>query len=62
VIQLNLEFIYGKECGVIKMGEINQIKDYYEEYDEWSRLEKHKVEFEITKRYIDKYISTNSRV
>ena len=29
---------------------------YDEEYDEWERLEYHKIEFDITKRYLDEYI------
>lgn len=29
---------------------------YDEEYDEWERLEHHKIEFDITKRYLDEYI------
>ncbi|GMG97480.1 hypothetical protein [Tepidimicrobium xylanilyticum] len=29
---------------------------YDEEYDEWERLERHKIEFDITKRYLDEYI------
>ncbi len=37
---------------------------YYDrEYDEWSRLERHKIEFDITKRYLDEYVSgTNLKV
>jgi 2-polyprenyl-3-methyl-5-hydroxy-6-metoxy-1,4-benzoquinol methylase len=31
-------------------------KWYNEQYDEWSRLERHKIEFDITKRYLDEYI------
>jgi S-adenosylmethionine-dependent methyltransferase len=44
------------------MEEINYIEDYYDGYDEWQRLERHKVEFEITKKYMDKYIPNNSRI
>jgi len=29
---------------------------YDEKYDEWERLERHKIEFDITKRYLDEYI------
>lgn len=29
---------------------------YDEKYDEWERLERHKIEFDITKRYMDEYI------
>lgn len=36
---------------------MNKVERYYdEEYDEWQRLERHKIEFDITKRYLDKYI------
>lgn len=36
---------------------MNKIEHWYnEEYDEWERLEGHKIEFDITKRYLDKYI------
>jgi S-adenosylmethionine-dependent methyltransferase len=44
------------------MEEINQVENYYEGYDEWNRLERHKVEFEITKKYMDKYIAEGSRI
>lgn len=44
------------------MREINEIESFYEGYDEWNRLERHRIEFEITKRYLDKYIPKNSRV
>lgn len=29
---------------------------YDEKYDEWARLERHKIEFDITKKHLDKYI------
>jgi S-adenosylmethionine-dependent methyltransferase len=48
--------------GGIKMEEIKQVENYYDSYDEWQRLERHKVEFEITKKYIDKYVTSNSRI
>lgn len=36
---------------------MNKIEQWYDEkYDEWERLKKHKVEFDITKRYLDEYI------
>ncbi|HWT74140.1 MAG TPA: class I SAM-dependent methyltransferase [Mobilitalea sp.] len=36
---------------------MNVIEDWYtNKYDEWSRLDRHKIEFEITKRYMDTYI------
>jgi S-adenosylmethionine-dependent methyltransferase len=44
------------------MEEIKQVESYYEEYDEWSRLERHRMEFEVTRRYLEKYIPQNSRV
>jgi S-adenosylmethionine-dependent methyltransferase len=44
------------------MEEINQVENYYEEYDEWNRLDRHKVEFEITKKIMDKHIPENSRI
>lgn len=31
---------------------MNKIEQWYDEkYDEWDRLERHKIEFDITKRY-----------
>lgn len=37
---------------------MNEVENWYDnEYDEWSRLDRHKVEFEITKRYMDRYIT-----
>ena len=36
---------------------MNKVEHWYDnEYDEWKRLERHKIEFDITKRYLDKYI------
>lgn len=36
---------------------MNQIENWYDtQYDEWSRLDRHRVEFEITKKYLDRYI------
>lgn len=36
---------------------MNEIENWYDEkYDEWDRLERHKIEFDITKRYLDEYI------
>lgn len=38
--------------------ELNKIEYWYdEEYDEWERLERHKIEFDITKRYLDEYLN-----
>lgn len=44
------------------MEQIKKIESFYEKYDEWNRLERHKVEFEITKKYLDKYIPEGSRI
>lgn len=36
---------------------MKKIESWYDEkYDEWERLERHKIEFDITKRYMDEYI------
>ncbi len=36
---------------------MKEIESWYDEkYDEWERLERHKIEFDITKRYMDEYI------
>lgn len=36
---------------------MNKVEQWYdEEYDEWERLDRHKIEFDITKRYLDEYI------
>ena len=36
---------------------MNKIEQWYDEkYDEWERLNLHKIEFDITKRYLDEYI------
>ncbi|HEY5561662.1 MAG TPA: methyltransferase domain-containing protein [Clostridiaceae bacterium] len=44
------------------MEKSKEIESFYDRYDEWLRLERHKVEFEITKKYIDKYVPANSRI
>ena len=36
---------------------MNQIEQYYDQADEWSRLDRHKIEFDITKRYLNEYIT-----
>lgn len=36
------------------MGNIEQYYNY--DYDEWGRLERHRIEFEITRRTLDKFI------
>lgn len=36
---------------------MNEIEKWYDEvYDEWHRLDRHRVEFDITKRYLNQYI------
>lgn len=36
---------------------MNEIENWYDvEYDEWERLERHKIEFDMTKRFLDEYI------
>lgn len=36
---------------------MNAVENWYDsQYDEWTRLERHRIEFEITKRYFDQYI------
>ncbi|MCT8140252.1 methyltransferase domain-containing protein [Anaerobacillus sp. CMMVII] len=36
---------------------MNEIEYWYDtEYDEWERLERHKIEFDITKRFLDDFI------
>lgn len=40
---------------------MNEIEKWYDDvYDEWNRLDRHKVEFDITKRYLDQYIQGNN--
>ena len=40
---------------------MKEVERWYDEsYDEWDRLENHIVEFDITKRYLDKYIIGDS--
>lgn len=41
---------------------MSAIEKFYEEYDEWSRLERHRMEFEITKKALDAYIPKNTMV
>lgn len=48
------------EKGVMCM---SSISDYYNVlYDEWGRLERHRLEFEITKRALDEYIPAGSEI
>lgn len=36
---------------------MNEIEEWYDnKYDEWLRLDRHRVEYEITKRYMDEFI------
>ncbi len=36
---------------------MNEIEDWYDnQYNEWERLERHKIEFDMTKRFLDQYI------
>lgn len=36
---------------------MNEVEYWYDhEYDEWERLNRHKIEFDITKRYLDEFI------
>ncbi|MDF2589439.1 MAG: Methyltransferase type 11 [Anaerocolumna sp.] len=40
---------------------MNEIEDWYDNvYNEWTRLDRHKVEYEITRRYMDQYIVGNN--
>ncbi len=43
---------------------MSRVEDFYDNlYDEWSRLDRHRIEFEITKMYLDKYIpNKNSEI
>ena len=37
---------------------MSEIKEYYDEqYDEWARLGRHRIEFDITKRYLDEFLA-----
>ncbi|SHI06075.1 hypothetical protein SAMN02745823_02158 [Sporobacter termitidis DSM 10068] len=40
------------------MGDTDIVRDYYEAYDEWGRFERHSVEFEINRRFINRYIKS----
>jgi len=40
---------------------MNAIENWYDnEYDEWNRFERHKIEFEVTKKYMDTYLKGTS--
>ncbi|NMA33296.1 MAG: class I SAM-dependent methyltransferase [Clostridiaceae bacterium] len=42
---------------------MSSIEEYYNcEYDEWGRLERHRIEYEITKRVLKEYIKDGSEV
>lgn len=41
---------------------MSSVEDFYDNlYDEWSRLDRHRIEFDITKMYLDKYISNEKK-
>jgi S-adenosylmethionine-dependent methyltransferase len=46
------------------MDSVEIVKKFYDETVnyEWERLDRHKVEFELTKRYINRYIKPNDKV
>ncbi|MEH7237983.1 methyltransferase domain-containing protein [Bacillus sp. JJ1562] len=46
------------------MDNLENVRKFYDETvnDEWDRLERHKVEFEISKRFINRYIKPNDKV
>ncbi|MCM3741243.1 hypothetical protein M3210_13285 [Oceanobacillus luteolus] len=46
------------------MENIEIVKKFYDETVdyEWERLERHKVEFELTKRYLNRYIKPGDKV
>ena len=42
---------------------MSAVEEYYNcQYDEWGRLERHKIEFEMTKRVLKEYIKAGSEV
>jgi S-adenosylmethionine-dependent methyltransferase len=42
---------------------MNNVEEYYNcKYDEWGRLERHRIEYEITKKVLNEYIEGNSEV
>lgn len=43
---------------------MNNVEDFYDncQYDEWSRLERHRIEYEITKRVLEEFINDESEV
>lgn len=43
---------------------MKEVENYYDNSAEreWERLERHRIEFDITKRYLDKYLEKNSKI
>lgn len=43
---------------------MDEVEKYYDEKaeDEWNRLDRHEVEFDITKKYMNKYIEPESKI
>lgn len=43
---------------------MDEVENYYdaEAEKEWHRLDRHKIEFDITKKYMDEYIEPNSKI
>lgn len=42
---------------------MNSIEEFYNyQYDEWGRLERHRIEFEITKKVLDEFVCRDSEV
>ena len=46
------------------MDSLDIVKKFYDETvnNEWERLDRHKVEFELSKRYMNRYIKPNDKV
>jgi 2-polyprenyl-3-methyl-5-hydroxy-6-metoxy-1,4-benzoquinol methylase len=46
------------------MKSLDTVRNFYDETVnyEWERLDRHKVEYEITKRYLNRYIKSNDKV
>lgn len=39
-------------------GKTNEIEAWYDnQYDEWNRLERHRIEFDLTRRYLDEHLT-----
>jgi len=42
---------------------MNRVESYYDEgYDEWSRLDRHRIEYEMTRRTLDRYIQGSQKI